>query len=430
MHATPQHEALLAWLRAHGASFGKLAVGLHDGERGIVAGAPIEKGERVLSVPRPLVLTLGVASASGVGQAIAASLAAADGTDGILAAFLLHERADPRSFWKPYLDMLPASLPTFPLFFEARELDLLRGSSALDTIAERRARLREEHSLLRELVPALADLSLADYSWARAVVTSRNFGVKIDGHKTRCMVPLADLLNHGTLHEVGWSWSQEREAFELRALRAVPEGAPIRNSYGAKCNRRFFVNYGFAPEDPARDEAELRLATPTDPARRRAASCPPGETARTFPIGPAIEEESIPRLLAFLRIACAAPHEVQPAGLRQGPVSLANETRALCAVAAACEQRLDLFATTLEEDEALLLDPALSSNERACIVVRRGEKRVLRRHVALATRALQILASDLLSATSLSEGQPPHSLCAAALAAVKAAAALSAGTRS
>ena len=38
-----------------------------------------------------------------------------------------------KSFWKPYLDVLPATFST-PLYYTLKELELLRGSAALDEV--------------------------------------------------------------------------------------------------------------------------------------------------------------------------------------------------------------------------------------------------------------------------------------------------------
>ncbi|MFY0576861.1 SETD3 family histone-lysine N-methyltransferase [Cystobacter fuscus] len=68
------------------------------------------------------------------------------------------------------------------------------------------------------------------------------------------------------------------------------------------------------------------------------------------------------------------------------PVSVACEERVLGTLAAACEERLKAFPTTLEEDERLLREGPLSPNERSCVLLRRQEKRLLRDYLEL-TRA-------------------------------------------
>jgi len=45
-----------------------------------------------------------------------------------LSTFLLREKKNPDSFWKPYLDMLPKDYNSFPVFFSDQEMKLLEGS--------------------------------------------------------------------------------------------------------------------------------------------------------------------------------------------------------------------------------------------------------------------------------------------------------------
>jgi protein-histidine N-methyltransferase len=103
-------------------------------------------------------------------------------------------------------------------------------------------------------------------------------------------------------------------------------------------------------------------------------------------------------MLSFLRIACATGEELSrlcagaaPATAALRPVSARNEEAALGALAAACEASLAAFETSIEDDDARLGDPALPENARRCMLVRRGEKRVLRHHLSLARAAEPLL---------------------------------------
>lgn len=51
-----------------------------------------------------------------------------------LSTFLLQEKHNPNSFWKPYLDILPATYSSFPIFFSEDELKWLAGSPFLSII--------------------------------------------------------------------------------------------------------------------------------------------------------------------------------------------------------------------------------------------------------------------------------------------------------
>ena len=82
-----------------------------------------------------------------------------------------------------------------------RDEDLARrleGSHVLRQVRERREDLRLDYDEMRALAPdAMGAYSLDDWLWARTVVASRNFGIRVgDEGRTDALVPLADMLNH------------------------------------------------------------------------------------------------------------------------------------------------------------------------------------------------------------------------------------------
>ena len=55
-----------------------------------------------------------------------------------LSTFLLQERKDLTSFWKPYLDILPSDFDTVPIFFSEEDLAWLEGSPFLEQVKEKK----------------------------------------------------------------------------------------------------------------------------------------------------------------------------------------------------------------------------------------------------------------------------------------------------
>jgi histone-lysine N-methyltransferase SETD3 len=51
-----------------------------------------------------------------------------------LSTYLLREKKNPASEWKPYLDILPSDYDCFPIFFPQEDLDWLKGSPFLSII--------------------------------------------------------------------------------------------------------------------------------------------------------------------------------------------------------------------------------------------------------------------------------------------------------
>ena len=117
---------------------------------------PIAAGEEILCVPGRAILSVETARRSAIGRAVADQGA---GEDTILAAFLLQEKRDPASFFRPYLDLLPGSFPRNPLFYDAAHLALLEGSLVVGLIEDRRRAFRDEHLALVARVPGFCSAS-------------------------------------------------------------------------------------------------------------------------------------------------------------------------------------------------------------------------------------------------------------------------------
>ena len=83
---------------------------------------------------------------SQIGRAILASGVDLDAPKHIfLMLFMLVDRKDPRSFFRPYYDILPATLSNMPIFWGAEELRHLAGSHLLEQIAERNEAIEADY---------------------------------------------------------------------------------------------------------------------------------------------------------------------------------------------------------------------------------------------------------------------------------------------
>jgi histone-lysine N-methyltransferase SETD3 len=96
-------------------------------------------------------------------------------------------------------------------------------------------------------------------------------------------------------------------------------------------------------------------------------------------------------MFSFLRVACADAEELttlvaapDPRIRMRAPLSASNEQRVIGAFVTLCEEQLAGYETPLAEDERALREEKLSQNARNCILVRRGEKRILQAYAARA----------------------------------------------
>jgi protein-histidine N-methyltransferase len=67
------------------------------------------------------------------------------------------------------------------------------------------------------------------------------------------------MLNHKRPRQTSWSYSDEKKGFIIESLEDIPRGEPVFDSYGKKCNSRFFLNYGFIVENNDGNEVPLKV---------------------------------------------------------------------------------------------------------------------------------------------------------------------------
>jgi len=240
-------DSLLEWLRKGGAKFPHLVMKYYTIDyRGVHARKRLEKDELILEVPLPLIGTTEVARASEIGRRIDSSGCQLYSDHSWLAAWLLQEKYNSKSPFKPYIDILPVHYRNMPIFFDDEELHQLKGSFTVKMISDRKVSLKLEYDNIVKFVPEFAKYHYLDFFWARVAVITRVFGFEVKGKKTEGLVAMADMLNHKRPNETSWTFDDSRNAFTITTTKRILKNGQIFDSYGRKCNSRFFVNYGFA----------------------------------------------------------------------------------------------------------------------------------------------------------------------------------------
>lgn len=176
-----------------------------------------------------------------------------------LSTFLLQEKRNPNSFWKPYLDILPSDYDSMPIFFSEQDLAWLQGSPFLNQVKDKLSDLKKDYEAIINVAPEFSINEFKEFCWARMTAASRIFGIVIDELKTDAFVPLADMLNHRRPKQTSWSYSNEKQGFIIESLENIKKGEQIYDSYGKKCNSRFFLNYGFIVLDNDGNEVAVKV---------------------------------------------------------------------------------------------------------------------------------------------------------------------------
>lgn len=424
---------LYRWLKHHGAALQNVQVQETGAEyRTVFANNRVPKNEILLSVPRVCIMTTSDAKASAIGQAVISAKCQLAHNHSWLALYLLQEKRNNTSFFGPYISTLPTHYRNVPLLYTKEELAELRGSFVLGMISYVQQLILEDFERLRSSVPAFV-YSLDEFTWARIAVISRIFAMPAISEEG--LVPLADMLNHKVSATTNWRYCDQRSAFLIISTCVQMKGLEVFDSYGPKCNSRYFVNYGFTlPNNQANNQADIFIKSPpalspmqtavigqpcsyddgysyyqvavdrqfeqrvrVDGCFRFQIQCPGSNL-------PSCEPAHLQRLdplhctlacLRFLRVIVATAEEqngIAPACLRFaqqhgpknllvcvdiGPISVRNELAALAMLAQATETRLSEFPTGLAADQQLLQAAPPFSNQCNILCMLCSEKQVL-----------------------------------------------------
>lgn len=166
-------------------------------------------------------------------------------------SLLVEKRKGARSFFKPYIDILPQHFTRIQDYSDL-ELAEMEGSSVYKEVIEARARAQYEYEMLFPMISEafpkiLANVTFAEWHWAKNIVITRCFGVSHHGIDDIALVPFADLPNH---NNVGVSWRTDTEGFNMIA-KSTPfkTGEEVFISYGRHNNQHLLSVYGFMLPD-------------------------------------------------------------------------------------------------------------------------------------------------------------------------------------
>ncbi|KAM3524298.1 hypothetical protein MY4038_007798 [Beauveria bassiana] len=350
---------------------------------------------------------------------------------GALILVLLYEHLrGAASAWRPYLDVLPATFET-PMFWTGAELGALQAGATAGKVGRESAE-DTFRGILLPVVRAHPDVfqGSAALSDEALVALAHRMGSTImayafdlendeeredeededgwvedrDGKAMMGMVPMADILNADA--EFNAHVNHGDNELTVTALRPIKAGEEILNYYGPHPNSELLRRYGYVTERHSRyDVVEIpwelvEAATVSQLGLSQEAwakvrgqldedemedtfvlerECPDILPTGLFPPSPPAHFAGLPgdlqeQLYEFLRAVRAVDAELVPDRRRKrDELQTAIIARALAALEAQ-------YPTTLAQDEQLLASggPPLSDKERMAVVVRVGEKRLLR----------------------------------------------------
>jgi hypothetical protein len=119
------------------------------------------------------------------------------------------------SYFKEYLKLLPG-LDDFPVFYSDLEKEYLEGSPFLEAIDTEIEDTLYDYNLISKEIPEFGELyTLKEFTEAKMLASSRNFGAKINGESTNILAPLADMINCRDEYNARWFYDNEKEGFVI-----------------------------------------------------------------------------------------------------------------------------------------------------------------------------------------------------------------------
>lgn len=253
---------LMRWLSKNGAKFSNIYIE-HYSEtfRGIKVSKFIKKNSDIVKIPYRCIMSVKKAKECEIGKIISESKYTPSNDHIWLSLFLLNEKKKGnQSFYKAYIDTLPKHFKDYPHFFLKKDYDILNGSLILNMIKSRKIELQDDYHELKSNFPDFfKSISFGKYMWSRIAVISRIFGSK--NNEESGFVPLADMLNHSTSPGTEWTFLEKDNFFVIKNNKPFFKSMEIFDTYGPKCNSRYFVNYGFTLPDNKENTTQIFIDT-------------------------------------------------------------------------------------------------------------------------------------------------------------------------
>ncbi|XP_037359821.1 actin-histidine N-methyltransferase isoform X2 [Talpa occidentalis] len=340
---------LMKWASENGASVeGFEMVNFKEESFGLRATRDIKAEELFLWVPRKLLMTVESAKNSVLGPLYSQDRILQAMGNITLAFHLLCERADPNSFWQPYIQTLPSEYDT-PLYFEEDEVRYLQSTQAIHDVFSQYKNTARQYAYFYKVIQITTGYNLED---------------------DRC---------------------------ECVALRDFRAGEQIYIFYGTRSNAEFVIHSGFFFDNNSHDRVKIKLGVSKSDrlyAMKAEVLARAGiPTSSVFALH-FTEPPISAQLLAFLRVFCMTEEELKEhllgdnaidrvftLGNSEYPVSWDNEVKLWTFLEDRASLLLKTYKTTIEEDRAFLKNQDLSVRATMAVKLRLGEKEILERAV-------------------------------------------------
>jgi hypothetical protein len=303
------------------------------------------------------------------------------------------------SSFLPYVNMLPKSFPTSPLYFSAGELTRIEGTNCHGFATRMLHQIESDYSQLVQLLRVYNQMpnrkmrcqkcqdkmnetcwchvlesegvvELEGYKWALCNIYSRSTDFEWDtgdgqAYNRRVVAPLFDMMNHDFVSKLSHAMDSDGNISVYNGSKIIEAGEEIHLNYGQFPNEKLLLVYGFCVPNNPYDAVEIYA--PISPADRLF-----DVKARVLLSRCGIQDVNAPHvlvqtgstsvlppgLLAVLRVTGVQfPEEIMAIASQQDPgigmISLENEAFALQALYEALHAMTRQLALNMISDDNL-----------------------------------------------------------------------------
>jgi len=369
----------------------------------------IHEKDLLLRVPLDSLITMDLARKSEIGKYMTKELEKKLNSPrhSLLTIFLMGEiDKGNQSKWKFYIDFLPSSYESFPIFYKEKELEYLKGTQFLESIEKEKEDIKEDYNLLVKNIPGFAKYDLNYFSKIMEVVTSRVFGIKIHNKKETILAPFADILNHKRPSDTVWDFDETTNSFTIKSRSNVLKGEEVFDSYGIKSNRNYLLYYGFTINNNTYNKfkVEILLKLNNDQCFNiKQTLLGKNNSTKHFLLGFNLLDVRVQKFFSSLRLILYNNSDCYNDRLnnlklelktnKNKPISLENEKNVFEKVKEIMTNYLKNYPTTLDSDLKYFEENQknMDFNQYNCYIIRIGEKEILNFYLNMANYILKLL---------------------------------------
>ena len=403
------YEVFKDWLAAGSTMIGEMKLRYQTKNKiGVYATRAINKNELLSYISDEFILTPMRAKAKLVENEVITNDKLDDIEHCYIPIFLLLEAQNPESFWKPYIDIFPKDASHFPIFYSENEMRLLKGLLCLRNIQERKVEIRNEYNRIAQEIPIIGKLGERMFGHYRILVTSRYITTTIKSERTNALIPFLDMINFDAKSQIDWNYENKAEGLIVKAKEFIRCGTQLTKQCEIESNIEYLLTYGSVLEDNVNDELEFKIGLDrSDPLYRDKLHYlePFREFILYFDRTKRFCYRKLSILLSYLRLKVFngplnevkklklsfLPREEERGIINLGElISVENEIAALNKLLEIIKDKEERYPTTLQQDELRVTADAnlLSDNQRNCMILGMGEKKVLKYLTEFADSAL------------------------------------------